>query len=176
MAKALSVPDLQPDQSFSLAAARVIEVRAGELFESISRLTARASPVPDDVHGVRVSARRLRTAVEFFRPCLPGRRVKKALLEVSRVADALSLQRDLDVWLETLFRYQTEVGHGKSAGVDLLITNLLGERDQAGSDSAGFGASRVEALEGLVESLVEHARDRAPESAHHSDSDEAAEQ
>lgn len=174
MAKALPVPDLEADQSFSLAAAKVIEVRSGEFFDSASRLAATASPMPEDVHGARVSARRLRTAIEFFRPCLPGRRAKKALAEVSRLAESLSVQRDLDVWLETLFGYQKEVGHGESAGVDLLITSLLGEREQARSDSEEFVIPRLETLEGLVESLVEHTRDRAPESAGDPDSDEAA--
>lgn len=172
MAKALPVPDLQPDQSFSLAAAGVIEVRSGELIESISRLTPGVAPSPDDVHGVRVCARRLRTAIEFFRPCLPGRRAKKALREVTKVADAFSVQRDLDVWIELLIKYQADVGDGQGAGVDLLITDLLGEREKERSDATGFDTTQVEAIRELLASLVEHARDRAPDSADHSGSSE----
>ncbi|MDX6641944.1 MAG: hypothetical protein QOF12_2955, partial [Solirubrobacteraceae bacterium] len=71
MAKALPIPDVSARTPFGSFAARVIEVRTGEVEALLAE-----QPVNGDtglVHDRRVAIRRLRTAIEIFEPTLPKR-------------------------------------------------------------------------------------------------------
>ena len=80
MARPREVPGIDCEESFSLAAARVVEVRAGEVFEHAGGVLELDEVEP--LHDMRVATRRLRAALEVFRPCFPRQRRKRALKKV----------------------------------------------------------------------------------------------
>lgn len=92
--------ELDCDGSFAGAAARVVAVRAEEVF-------AHAAGVldvddPERVHDMRVATRRLRAALEVFAPAFPAKRRRRALKKVKSLADALGARRDADVEIALL--------------------------------------------------------------------------
>jgi CHAD domain-containing protein len=100
VARAREVAGFDCDESFGAAAARVIEVRAAEVFEH-SRGVLDLDRI-ERVHDMRVATRRLRAALEVFQPCFPEKRWRKALKRVKALADALGERRDRDVAIEFL--------------------------------------------------------------------------
>lgn len=151
MARARDVPGFDCEEPFGWAAARVVAVRAGEVFEH-------AAGVLDTteihrVHDMRVATRRLRAAMEFFEPCFPPKQHRKALKKVKALADALGARRDRDVQIEFLEKF---VEGGADAGdlepVARLIMELRVEQLQANDDLVPFVAA--EQLDGLRKRLV----------------------
>ena len=114
MARAREIPDLDCDAPFAEAAARVIAIRAEELFEH-SRGVLDIGDI-ERVHDMRVATRRLRAAMEIFEPCFPAKRWRRALKRVKALADALGERRDRDVAIEFLGGFTGEVrGPGSRA-------------------------------------------------------------
>jgi CHAD domain-containing protein len=95
VAQAREVPGLDCDEPFAHAAARVVRVRAEEVFEHANGVLDVGEVEP--VHDMRVATRRLRAALEVFEPCFPSKRHRKALKRVKGLADALGERRDRDV-------------------------------------------------------------------------------
>ena len=73
MARPREIPDC--DSPFAEAAARVITIRAEELFEH-SRGVLDTADI-ERVHDMRVATRRLRAAMEIFEPCFPATRWRR---------------------------------------------------------------------------------------------------
>jgi CHAD domain-containing protein len=113
---------LDPGEPFSRAGARVVRVRAAELF-------AHADGVLDTddiegVHDMRVATRRLRAVLEIFRPCWAGgmrSEFRSALSDVKDLADALGERRDPDVHIEALRAFSAEVPEDQRPGVAALL-------------------------------------------------------
>jgi triphosphatase len=61
-----------------------------------------ATPTPDDIHQIRIAARRLRVALRLFRPLLPQHGIGRLDKELRWFARALGAVRDLDVHAEEL--------------------------------------------------------------------------
>ncbi len=95
----------------ALAAARVVEVRAEEVFEHSDGVLDLDDV--ERVHDMRVATRRLRAALEIFEACFPRKRHRKALKRVKALADALGERRDLDVEIELL---EGLAGRGRRRG------------------------------------------------------------
>jgi CHAD domain-containing protein len=143
MAKAAAVP-LDPAEPFAQAAARVVEVRARELFAQREGVLD-ISDI-ERVHAMRVASRRLRAALEVFSAAFPKRAYKPVLRDVKRLADALGERRDPDVQLEQL---------GDRTGIDVLLDHL--RREQArGNEILAAELERVDAtdLEGRLIALA----------------------
>jgi CHAD domain-containing protein len=117
MAKAAEIA-VSPDEPYAHAAARIVRVRAGELF-------GHAAGVLDTedierVHDMRVASRRLRAVLEVFAPCFPKGPYKSVLRDVKRLADALGERRDPDVHLAAMQRLVERLPEGLKPGVELL--------------------------------------------------------
>lgn len=156
MARARKV-ELDCEGSFALAAARVVEVRAEEVFEH----SAGVLDLDDieRVHAMRVATRRLRAALEIFEPCFPRKRRRKALRRVKALADALGARRDLDVEIELLESLAEEVGGDDREALAVLIERLRARQRQANDDLAPFvAAKRLKKLRRRLAKLVEEAR------------------
>ena len=69
MAKPREITGVSADSSYASAAARVVEVRAQELVDHSRNVLDLEDIEP--VHDMRVATRRLRSALEVFRPCFP---------------------------------------------------------------------------------------------------------
>jgi CHAD domain-containing protein len=118
MAKAQEI-DVEPDEPFRRAAARIVRVRAEELF-------AHGDGVLDTrdierVHDMRVASRRLRAVLEIFAPCFPRAEFKGVLRDVKQLADALGERRDPDVHIDALRAFSKALAAGNKPGVARLI-------------------------------------------------------
>src|SRR4051794_25021461 len=116
MAKAAEI-EVAPDEPYAHAAARIVRVRADELF-------AQAEGVLDTsdierVHDMRVASRRLRAVLEVFAPCFPRGPYRGVLRDVKHIADALGERRDPDVHVAGMERLGGTPPPGRGAGVDL---------------------------------------------------------
>jgi CHAD domain-containing protein len=156
MAKARDIPGLSGDEEFRAAAARVVEVRAAEVFDH-----AHGVLDTDDierVHDMRVATRRLRAVLEIFAPCFPGKAHRAALRDVKSLADALGERRDPDVQIATLEGYAASAPAPDRPGVEAMIAAL---RERQAGANRGLGEALFEMergdLRGRLRALVEAA-------------------
>jgi CHAD domain-containing protein len=126
------------DEPFGRAAARVIEVRAAEVFEHSDGVLDIGEV--ERLHDMRVATRRLRAAMEVFEPCFPAKRHRKALKRVKRLADALGERRDRDVAIDFLEGFVTEIAAGDRAALESLIAGLRKEQLAANEALAPYVA------------------------------------
>jgi CHAD domain-containing protein len=136
VARPLDVPGFDCDEPFGRAAARVVEVRASEVFEH-SRGVLETGEI-ERLHDMRVATRRLRATMEVFEPCFPRKRFRKALKEVKALADALGERRDRDVEIEFLERFAEQVDPADRASVDEAVGRLREEQAEANEALALF--------------------------------------
>jgi CHAD domain-containing protein len=157
VARARDVPGFDCEESFADAAARVVEVRAAEVFEHSEGVLDVADI--ERVHDMRVATRRLRAALEVFQPCFPAKRHRKALKKVKALADALGERRDRDVAIEFLAGFSEEAPEGDLAAVVALIERLRAEQRQANDELAPYvTAKRLKKLRRRLRRLVRAAR------------------
>jgi CHAD domain-containing protein len=157
VARAREVPGFDCDEAFAAAAARVIEVRAAEVFEQ-SRGVLDLDDI-ERVHDMRVATRRLRAAMEVFEPCFPRKRWRKALRRVKALADALGERRDRDVAIEFLEGLGTELSGADRERLEALIEVLRAEQRKANEELEPFvQAKRLGKLRRRLAKLVEAAR------------------
>jgi CHAD domain-containing protein len=157
VARSRDVPGLDCEEPFALAAVRVVEVRAAEVFAH-SRGVLDTGDV-ERVHDMRVATRRLRAAMEVFAPCFPRKRFRRALKQVKALADALGERRDSDVEIEFLQRCGDEIGAGGRDALAALVDRLREEQRQANEALAPFVAKkRLAKLRRSLDRLVEGAR------------------
>lgn len=130
MAKAKEIAGLDCSADALEWTATVLRVR----FEEIAGLREAALDSADieGVHQMRVATRRLRSALRDFAPLMRKRPLKKAKLELKRVADALGAARDEDVAILALERLRSEVKDERTKeGIGKLIEERRGKRERA---------------------------------------------
>lgn len=115
MARALEVPGFDCGEEFAAAAARIVSVRAEEVFAHADGVLDLDEP--ENLHDMRVATRRLRAALEICEACFPPKRFRKALKRVKRLADALGERRDLDVEIEFLEDFAETAPEGDRAAL-----------------------------------------------------------
>jgi CHAD domain-containing protein len=153
MAKARDIPGIDPDVPYALAAARVVAVRSDEVVEH-ARGVLDVGDI-ERVHDMRVATRRLRAALEVFRPCFPQDEFKDALREVKAIADALGERRDRDVTIATLEDFGDALAIPDRPGIDSLVAKLRTEQEEANVDLAAFvDETRLESLRERLDSLI----------------------
>lgn len=156
MARAREIQGFDCEEPFAQAAARVVEVRAAEVFEHSHGVLDVADI--ERVHDMRVATRRLRAALEVFEACFPRKRHRKALNRVKSLADALGERRDRDVALEFLERFAAEAPEADRAAVDRLVEELREEQQRANDELADFvTVERLNKLRRRLRRLVEAA-------------------
>ena len=141
MAKARNIP-IDPEEAYAQTAARVVRVRADELFSDRDDVLD-VSDI-ERVHAMRVATRRLRAVLEIFAPCFPRDEHRAVLREVKQLADALGARRDPDVQLEAL---------GERPGVAAFVERLRAEQ-RAGNETLEAALRRTDALRGRLDRLV----------------------
>ena len=156
MARARKV-ELDCEEPFSLAAARVVGVRAAEVFEHAEGVLDLEDT--ERVHDMRVATRRLRAAMEVFEPCFPRKRHRKALKRVKALADALGERRDRDVTIGALEGMAGELREGDRDALAALVEARREEQRKANEELAPFVApKRLRKLRRRLDELVEAAR------------------
>ncbi len=148
--------ELECDEPFALAAARVVEVRAAEVLEH-SRGVLDLGEI-ERLHDMRVATRRLRAAMEVFESCFPRKRHRKALKRVKALADALGERRDRDVSIEFLEGFAGELSEADKRALEALVESLREEQRVANEELAPFvKRKRLKKLRRRLEKLVEAA-------------------
>ena len=121
MAKANEIP-IDPDEPFAQAAARVVRLRADELFaEREDVLDLRDI---ERVHDLRVATRRLRAVLEIFMPRFDRDAYQDVLRDVKKLADALGERRDPDVHIESMESFAASADPLHRPGVETLVAHL----------------------------------------------------
>jgi CHAD domain-containing protein len=152
MAKARDVP-IVPDEPFAVAGARIVAVRADELFEHAEGVLD-----TDDierVHAMRVASRRLRAVLEIFAPCFDPKLYKPVLRDVKAIADALGERRDPDVHIAALRELEQGAPEDQRPGVRHLV-ELQQARQARGNETLAEALERLGAsdLRGRLRELV----------------------
>jgi CHAD domain-containing protein len=128
MAQPTPIRGLGPDTHLGLAARRILAGRVADVRGPEARL---ADGIDDEsVHAMRVATRRLRAALQVFRPVGGLRKLER---EVKRVQDALGDVRDLHVqaaWLEGAAQKVEKEKPGTRAGIATLRDARLAHLDE----------------------------------------------
>jgi len=121
---------LSAEQPYVEAAAEILAARTDAVFAHQRKEVLDIAEI-EGVHQMRVATRRLRAALEVFRPALDRKRARRALIDVKALADALGERRDRDVQLELLGRLHEACEGAEQRAVDLLAAELRAEQRQA---------------------------------------------
>lgn len=157
MAKAREIPGLTTDLPYGETAARVLEVRADELIEHSENVLDMSEI--ERVHAMRVATRRLRAAIEVFRPCFPKEDGRAALREVKALADALGERRDRDVAIDALDGFAEAMPAPDRPGIRSLVDRFRAEQEGANADLVPFvDPARLEELRERLLGLAAMAR------------------
>jgi CHAD domain-containing protein len=159
MAKAEDI-DVTPDEPFRRAGARIVRVRARELFDHAEGVLDTSDI--ERVHDMRVASRRLRAVLEIFAPCFPQSEFKGVLRDVKQLADALGERRDPDVHIDALEAFSKALAAANKPGVARLIEDLE-ERQARGNEALAAELERAEqrGLHGRLLALADAADDTA---------------
>ncbi len=139
MAKAADI-DVDPFEPYALAAARVVRVRAQELFDHAEGVLDTSDI--ERVHDMRVASRRLRAVLEIFEPCFPQGDYKTVLRDVKALADALGERRDPDVHIEDMEAFEAQVQATLRPGIDALVERLRAQQAR-GNDTLAAALENI---------------------------------
>ena len=150
------MPGFDCDEPFACAAARVVEVRAAEVFEH-SRGVLDLGDI-ERVHDMRVATRRLRAAMEVFESCFPRKRWRKSLKQVKELADALGERRDRDVAIQLLEGFSADLSRADRKRLAALVDALKEEQQEANDGLARLVTAKwLKKLRRRLHKLVEAA-------------------
>jgi CHAD domain-containing protein len=157
VAKAAEI-EVDAFEPYARAAARVVRVRADELFDHAEGVLDTSDI--ERVHDMRVASRRLRAVLEIFEPCFPQGDFKTALRDVKALADALGERRDPDVHIEDMQEFETKVQATLRPGIDALVERLRAQQAR-GNDAlaAALDAIRENDLHARLHSLADGAEE-----------------
>jgi CHAD domain-containing protein len=154
--------EVDPYESYALAAARVVRQRAEELFAHEEGVLDTSDI--ERVHDMRVASRRLRAVLEIFEPCFPQGDFKTVLRDVKALADALGERRDPDVHIDAMLALEAEVQAVNRSGIEALVERQR-QRQARGNDTLAAAlehmhecelAARLESLcDGALELMEE---------------------
>lgn len=129
MAKAWEVPGLAPDVPLARCARLIVDTRFREMM-SYREGTVLGAEI-EELHSMRVSSRRLRSAMRNFRDCFDRESFREHAERIKELADRLGDVRDLDVRIAFFEEYLATAPPQAHAGVRLLIEHARVEREAA---------------------------------------------
>ncbi|MDQ2623240.1 MAG: CHAD domain-containing protein, partial [Actinomycetota bacterium] len=153
------VPDRDPvsestlDKRFRITSSLVLDERVN----GISGLSKGLLDVTDTApaESMWLTARRLRAAIELFRPCFSKSQYRGAREEVRALTQAVGLRRDLDVAIETVTDVGAEMDGGDREGIRRLVDRLRREQAEANRALAqSVHGRRMEAFRVRIEDLT----------------------
>jgi CHAD domain-containing protein len=113
----------------------------------------------EPLHDMRVATRRLRAALEVFKPCFPRKRHRSALKRVKALADALGERRDRDVSIEFLEAFRRDAPAAERTALETLIGRLRDEQTAANEALAPYlEAKKLRKLRRRLRELVKAAK------------------
>jgi CHAD domain-containing protein len=120
------------DPRYRLAASQVLEERATQitvLSKGVLDVTETAA-----ANDLWLASRRLRAALEVFRPCFGKSQYREGKAEARRISRAVGGRRDVDVVIGELEAIREETAPADAEGIDRVLANL--RRDQATANRA----------------------------------------
>ena len=148
-----SVPSLGPQDPFILFAYTVLAREAHTL--AAHRPDGDTAPTPEDIHQLRVAARRLRVALRLFGRLLPSRSAARLGAELRWFASSLGDVRDLDVYTESFKTYLQTLLPEQRRGLSGYELYLRRERTEARQRATeAFASPRSAALFVDLERLI----------------------
>ncbi len=126
MAKGSEVRGLNPEDTTREAAIKVLWTRFEEMWSQREGVVKRFEL--EAVHDMRVASRRLRTAMQTFRPCFARKSFKVHAQRIKALADLLGEVRDRDVLLDELKSDLEHLPEDERAGLEGLVNDLKSQR------------------------------------------------
>jgi len=141
-----------PDESFRTAAAYVLEDRV----DQISNLSKGLLDVTDTspAESMWLATRRLRAALEFFRPCFSKSGYRGGREEVRALTQTVGRRRNTDKAIETVEGVGAEMGRAEQEGILRMVDRL--RREQADANRAlaqAIHGRRMQAFRVRIEDL-----------------------
>jgi CHAD domain-containing protein len=127
MAKAWDVPGLGPDVALARCARLIVDTRFREMMSY--REGTIAGVDIEQLHSMRVSSRRLRSAMRNFRNCFEPAGFKRHIERVREIADTLGAVRDIDVRIAWFEGVLASARRDEKPGIRLLVANARAERE-----------------------------------------------
>jgi CHAD domain-containing protein len=147
-----AAPGFAPDDAFIAFAHAVLKREAAGLAANKPQAE---QPTPDEIHQLRVAARRLRVALRLFARMLPSKDTARFNAELRWFAGSLGDIRDLDVYTENFKAYVQTLPPEQRAGLSGYEMYLRRERTEARQRAAAAVASpRAAALLADIERFV----------------------
>ncbi|MGB0121503.1 MAG: CHAD domain-containing protein [Solirubrobacterales bacterium] len=158
MVPAKSESDIAPDEDFRTAAAYALEHRV----DQISNLSIGLLDVTDTgpAEAMWLATRRLRAAIELFRPCFSKSQYRGGREEVRALTSAVGKRRDLDRIIEIVEAVAVEMDPAGQEGIQRLTDRLRGEQSDANRTLAqSVHGRRMQAFRVRIEDLSDVAID-----------------
>lgn len=151
--RSTSTPGFGPDDPLIAFAHAILRREAAGL--AANRPQAEQAPTPEEIHQLRVAARRLRVALRLFGRMLPSKHTARFNTELRWFAGSLGDIRDLDVYTDNFKAYVQGVPPDQRAGLSGYEMYLRRERTEARQRAAAAVASpRAAALLADIERFV----------------------
>ncbi|MDD2857808.1 MAG: CYTH and CHAD domain-containing protein [Candidatus Nanopelagicales bacterium] len=151
------VPELPMPKPSGMAADAIRATIARHVRDLILADIAVRRDLPDAVHQVRVSARRLRSVLRTFDPLLDHEWALALEEELSWLADEMGLIRDTEVLEERLLAHATQLDGPDALLAIPAITAMLDRRVE-GARSGALAALRSDRHTYLIDDLIQAAR------------------
>jgi CHAD domain-containing protein len=157
MAQAREIKGLDCEANAAEWAAETLRIRLAEVLEL--RGVALHSEGTQGVHDMRVTTRRLRSALRDFSHLLRKKPLKKFKTDIKNIADALGAARDEDVAIIALEKLQKKSDSEKvQHGINKLIDERRQQREQAQLDlMETLTISRIDNLQADFNAAIDEA-------------------
>ena len=127
MAKARTVPHLNPDQPLNICLLKIIRTRLSEMY-SFEKGTIEGRNI-ECLHDMRVSSRRVQAALKIFRGVFPQRKFKSQYVRLRTLIRALGVVRHYDVFIDKLEKYRDKLSKSNKKALELLIVRQRNLRE-----------------------------------------------
>jgi CHAD domain-containing protein len=134
-----ALPGFSPDDPFIVFAHAVLKREATAL--AANKPQVASAPAPEEIHQLRVAARRLRVALRLFGRMLPSKDAAHFKTELRWFAGSLGDVRDLDVYTESIKAYVQGLPPEQRGGMSGYQMYLRRECGQARAAAAAAVAS-----------------------------------
>jgi CHAD domain-containing protein len=150
--------DAKGTDDFGLAASQILSLRVDEIVGLSRGLLDVTDPEP--VEQMWLALRRLRAALEVFRPCFSKAQYRNGREEVRQLVRPVGARRDVDNVITAFQVISAEMGHTESSGMRQVIDRL--RQDQAETNrrlAQAIHGRRLQSFSFRIEELAEAAFD-----------------
>lgn len=157
--RGIAPQDLIPADSvegrFRLTGARVLNERAAQLVQLSKGVLDVSDPGPAET--LWLGARRMRAALEVFRPCLSKSDYRASREEVTRIGRAVGARRDVDAAIAMCEAVCAEMGPSEAEGASRAIDRLRTSQAELNRELARhIHGRRLQAFKVRAEDLANH--------------------